>query len=137
MTTVVPEIGGFQGPEDVAAFLGEVLDALLEFTGAAAGWIGLTGPDGRLTFPVRRGDFPEAWLTLQQGQGNPVWGFEVREGCTLLNDSLPSLGEPPLHNLLPYRLVVGGAPRGQIVLANKLYGFTSHDALVVQALARL
>src|SRR5437868_5178709 len=54
--------------------LGEALDALLDFTGATAGWVGLAGADGRLTFPIQRGQFGEGWLALQQGRRGP-WGF--------------------------------------------------------------
>jgi signal transduction histidine kinase len=139
MLTVVPEsAAGAHGQDDRARALGEALDGLLEFTGAAAGWVGLFEPDGHLTFPVRRGTFPDAWLSFQQARGS-VWGFEVREGCTLLNDlqPLPPLGEPPLSNLLSCPLGPEGPPRGHVVLANKPNGFTSHDAAVLQGVGHL
>jgi signal transduction histidine kinase/PAS domain-containing protein len=118
--------------------LQEVLDALMELTGASAGWIGLNTPDRGLHFPVRGGAFPDAWLALQQGQAT-VWGFTLLEGPTLLNDlpAVPVLGEPPLYNLLSCAVPGQGEAAGHIVLANKAAGFTSHDALVLQSLAHL
>lgn len=123
---------------EIVAILEHVLDGLLDFIHATVGWVGWMDAEGRLQFPARRGSFSESWLTLQQGQG-VVWGFEVREGPTLLNDlpSLPDLGEPPLVNLLSVPLVQPGNLRGQIVLANKPQGFTSHDAAVLQGVAHL
>jgi signal transduction histidine kinase len=117
--------------------LGLALDALIEFTNASCGWVGCVGTDGRLTFPVRRGSFPDAWLHLQAGQG--VWGFAIREGPTLLNDlpAWPALGAPPLANLLSSPLLRDGRSRGHVALANKATGFTSHDAAVVQGIAHL
>src|SRR5437868_6077671 len=88
-------------PDELAAILDDTLDALLEFTGATAGWIGLIGPDECLSFPARRGALPGQWLALQQGRGG-VWGFEVHAEPTLLNDlpALAFLGEPALHSSL-------------------------------------
>jgi PAS domain-containing protein len=137
MANVVPEKGGLQGPDGGADFLGQVLEALLEFTGAAAGWVGLVGADGRLTFPARRGDFADSWLTTQQGQDNPVWGFEVRELCTLTNLAVPKLGEPVVGNLLSCPLLLGGVPRGQVVLVNKPGGFAPADTPVLQVMTHL
>src|SRR5947199_2494080 len=146
MATTIPESAEVGLPDEPAADLGEALDGLLEFVGATAGWVGVRGAAGRLTFPVRRGDFAEAWLTLQQAQCH-VWGFEVREGPSLLNDlgPVPPLGSPPLRNLLSCPLEPTGPPsspastsaRGQVVLANKPSGFTSHDAAVLQGVAHL
>jgi len=51
MPTVVPESAWFTSRSALTQDLDEGLAALLEFTGAAAGWIGLTEEDGRLTFP--------------------------------------------------------------------------------------
>jgi PAS domain-containing protein len=118
--------------------LRETLDALLEITGATAGWIGLLRPDGQLGFPARAGIFSEAWLTLQQGQTS-VWGFEVCEGPILLNELPPLaiLGEPPLQNLLSCWLRRGTKPVGQLIVANKPTGFTSHDATALQTAAQL
>jgi signal transduction histidine kinase len=138
MVTGVTEPDQAQGSTELVCQLEQTLEALLEFTGATAGWVGLPSPEGRLEFPARRGTFPEAWLALQQGQV-PVWGFEVREGPTLLNDlpALPALGEPPLRNLLSCPVLRDEEPAGQVVLANKPPGFTSHDAIVLQAVAHL
>jgi signal transduction histidine kinase/PAS domain-containing protein len=115
--------------------LGDALSALLEFTGSSVGWVGVIAPNGRLTFPARRGAFPETWLGLQQGDGAP-WGFGIQEGPTILNDlpALPGMGEPHLRNLLSCPLLQIANPRGQVVLANKPNGFTSHDAAVLQGL---
>jgi PAS domain S-box-containing protein len=138
MLTFVPELTPESAPDERGRALGEALDGLLEFTGATAGWVGLVESGGRLVFPARRGNFPDAWLTLQTAQGGP-WGFEVREGPTLLNElrPLPSLGNPPLANLLSCPLGEAASRRGQVVLANKANGFTSHDAAVLQAVAHL
>jgi PAS domain S-box-containing protein len=138
MLTVVPETAPAPALDERARTLNEALDGLLEFTGASAGWVGLVEPDGRLVFPGRRGRFSESWLTLQQAHAG-AWGFEVREGPTLLNDlqPLPFLGEPPLVNLLSCPLGDSSTCRGQVVLANKASGFTSHDAAVLQAVAHL
>jgi PAS domain-containing protein len=118
--------------------LRETLNALLEFTGATAGWIGLLRPDGRLYFPARAGTFSEAWLKLQQGQTS-IWGFAVGEGPTLVNDPppLPILGDPPLRNLATCLLRRGAEPAGQLVLANKSNGFTSQDTMLLQTMAHL
>src|SRR5690349_6013606 len=88
-------------PDEPRGTLRESLSALLDLTGATAGWVGLLRPDGRLYFPARAGNFSEAWLTLQQG-GASIWGFAVCDGPTLLNDPPPLaiLGNPPLRNLL-------------------------------------
>ncbi len=128
-----------RGPSDAcgAAALGEALEGLLEFTGATAGWVGLRGGDGRLTFPARRGAVPDAWLALQQAPDG-AWGFSLRDGPTLLNDlrPLPALGAPPLRNLLSCPLGAGPAA-GHVVLANKPTGFTSADAAVLQGACHL
>src|SRR3954452_7187147 len=99
MATNVPESAEVGLPTEQAGNLAETLDGLLEFTGATAGWVAVRDAEGRLAFPVRRGDFTEAWLTLQQAQCH-VWGFEVREGPTLINDlgPVPPLGPPALRN---------------------------------------
>lgn len=131
MATAVPESYPTDNLLEPAALLGEALDALLEITGAEAGWAGLPGRDGRLTFPAQRGDFPASWLALQQGVA-PVWGFAVHDTPALFND-LPNLGNPPLRCLLS--CPVAGA--GQLVLANKPAGFTPHDLAAVQATAHL
>jgi PAS domain-containing protein len=125
-----------QLPEELAATLREALQALRDFTGATAGWIGLHRPDGQLYFPARAGLFAEAWLTLQQGQ-SPVWGFEVREGPTVLNDPPPLaiLGKPPLRNILSCLLRGERKPAGQLVLANKTGGFTAQDAAALRTMA--
>lgn len=132
MPSGVPESG------DPQALLGPALDALLELTGAACGWVGLPDAAGRLTFPARRGPVPEAWLALQQGRDG-AWGFEVREGPTLLNDlsAWPVPGDAPLSNLLSCPLPAGGPRPGQLVLANKAAGFTSQDAVVLQGAAQV
>src|SRR5262249_54117295 len=141
--------------EKGSTFLQEILDGLLEFTGATAGWIGLADPAGGISFPARSGAFAESWLTLQQGQA-AVWGFAVGEGPVLLNDlpALPALGEPPLHNLLSCSVSRAGEkgpdvlttvgqtpapeqPVGHIVLANKPQGFLSHDSTALQMTAHL
>jgi PAS domain S-box-containing protein len=116
--------------------LGEALESVLEFVGARAGWVGLRDAAGGLTFPVRRGDVPDSWLTLQQSRGS-VWGFAVREGPTLVNDLRPwaPLGEPPLRNLLSCPLGEPSSPAGHVALANKPAGFASQDAAVLQGMA--
>jgi PAS domain S-box-containing protein len=117
-------------------YLRDALEALLEFTGAGAGWIGLLDSQGKLTFPVCAGTVPGAWLNLQQGQG-AIWGFEVREGPTILNElpAFVALGEPALQNLMSCPLKQGEQSHGQLVLANKPQGFTSHDSTVLQTAA--
>jgi signal transduction histidine kinase len=137
MASVVPESPGDPGPHRLAAALGEALDALLEVTGATAGWVGCTGPDGRLHFPVTRGAFAPAWLQLQQGPA--VWGFTLHEGPALYNDlpNLPALGEPALHNLLCCPIAHEGRPYGHVALANKPGGFGSADSAIVLGVAQL
>jgi PAS domain S-box-containing protein len=138
MATVVPDSGREGAADERAQTLATILDSLLGFTGAAAGWIGLTDAQGRLTFPVRRGDFPETWLTLQQARGD-VWGFAVRGGPTLLNELEPlsPAGPAALRNLLSCPIGAEGSDRGHVVLANKTNGFTSYDAAVLQGFAHL
>jgi PAS domain S-box-containing protein len=132
------EPGRAGGPNDPNSALDEALEGLLEFTGATAGWVGLPDATGRLTFPARCGTIPDEWLTLQRGEGR-VWGFAVREGPTLLNDlrGLRPLGVSALDNLLSCPIGPPPAPYGHVVLANKLHGFTSHDAAVLQGVAHL
>jgi signal transduction histidine kinase len=136
MPSLVPESARASVEEGLAQELGESLAAVLEFTGASAGWIGLQQEDGCLAFPVRQGAIAQAWLTLQQGRAGP-WGFGVGEESTLLNNlsHLRGLGEPALNNLLSCPLMRNGAKCGQIAAANKPNGFNSHDASVFQALA--
>jgi PAS domain-containing protein len=138
MLTRVPESS--RTAEDCGGlhFLAEALDGLLELTGATAGWVGLTGPDGLLTIAARRGPIPEGWLALQQGRV-PVWGFQIEDGPALLNDlaALPALGEPSLGNLLVCPLLKGAVRAGQVALANKPGGFTAADAMALQTTAHL
>src|SRR5439155_8089241 len=56
MVTVVPQSVPLLASKNFAQDLGDGLAALLEFTGAEAGWIGLSEREG-LTFPVRLGTF--------------------------------------------------------------------------------
>jgi hypothetical protein len=72
MPTVVPESGLLPGQEKPTAAWEEALDALMEFTGATAGWVGVVGEDRHLTFPAYRGQIGLGWLKLQQGHS--VWG---------------------------------------------------------------
>jgi PAS domain S-box-containing protein len=138
MASPTPSASVQQSSDEPGAALSQTLDAILQFTGATAGWVGLLGPDGRLDFPVRAGAFSEAWLTLQQGEAS-VWGFAVRDEPTLLNEppALALLGDPPLENLLSTLLRRGTKRAGQLVVANKPGGFTSHDATAVQTAAHL
>ncbi|HWG41832.1 MAG TPA: GAF domain-containing protein [Gemmataceae bacterium] len=136
MTLLVPETGSAREMDETLLSLGEALASLMDFIGATAGSIGWRDTNGGLTFPVRRGDFPESWLSLQQSPAS-VWGFAVCERPTLLNDLRPwaPLGEPPLHNLLCCPLRHGNAIVGHVTLANKPHGFNSHDAAVLQGMA--
>jgi PAS domain S-box-containing protein len=122
----------------MAVLLGQALDALLEFTSATCGWVGLVEPSGQLQFPARRGQIPQAWLDLQQSERG-IWGFAVREGPTLLNElpAWPDFGAPTLTNLLSCPFTRDGSLQGHVVLANKPHGFCSHDVYVVQAIAHL
>ncbi len=124
--------------EEPVAILQESLDGLLELTGAGGGWISLKDDGQHLQFPVRGGAVSESWLALQQGCP-PLWGFEVSEGPTVLNDlpPLPFLGEQVLRNFLSCPLLCQDAVTGHAVLVNKPDGFTSHDATVLQASAHL
>lgn len=126
------------GREEWSAFLEDTLEALVEFVGASVGWVGIVNADGRLSFPARHGEFAEGWLTLQQGLGS-VWGFEIREGPTLLNDLPPfaEFGQPSLSSILSCPVMRDGQSCGHVVLANKPQGFTSHDAAVLQGMAHL
>src|SRR5262249_46220690 len=135
--------GWAHGPPEGPALWEDALDALLELTGATAGWVGVYlsgqgGQAGRLTFPVRRGAFSQSWLTLQQGEAG-AWGFAPRAGPSMANalPRLPRLGAPPLRNLLACPFGREGTAGGQVVLANKPAGFTSYDTLIVQTAAFL
>jgi PAS domain S-box-containing protein len=138
MANPLPDPAPAGGSDETAWALSDALDGLLEFTGAAAGWVAVRAPDGKLTFPACRGPLPERCLAVQGGRDG-VWGFAVREGPTLLNDlpGLPPLGEPPLRSLLSCPLGPPDAPLGHVGLANKANGFTSHDAAVLQGVAHL
>jgi len=115
--------------------LSDLLASALEFIGAAVGWIGLQDADGRLTFPVHGGAFPDRWLNWQQGVSG-VWGVAVG-GPALLNDlrPWPELADPPLHNLLSCPLIHEDHILGHVALANKPHGFVAKDAAVLQGLA--
>jgi signal transduction histidine kinase/PAS domain-containing protein len=139
MATVVPGPSGLAGVHDYSAtFLESVLDAMLEMATASVGWVAVMDATRGLVFPSRRGVFSQTWLTLQQGQA-AIWGFEVKEGVTLINDlpPLPALGDPCLRNLLSCSLMSAGQSVGHIALANKSTGFTSQDALTLQTGAQL
>jgi hypothetical protein len=43
------------GEIELHLILREALNTLLQFSGAAAGWIGLLRPDGELQFPAQAG----------------------------------------------------------------------------------
>ena len=119
--------------------LEEILTSLMQFTGAKAAWVGVIQDDGRLVFPAALGEFTSDWLTKQQGIQS-IWGFSFRERSpTLLNDlaQVPGFGKPRLRNILSSPIFWAEEVAGQIVLANKTAGFTSHDASVVQAMAHL
>jgi PAS domain S-box-containing protein len=138
MPGLVPESTsrfGFQEPPNA---LGLAFEALLGFTQAACGWIGLADPVAGMAFPVRRGPVPDAWLDRQAGHTG-VWGFAIREGPTLLNDllPLPGIATSPLNNLLSCPLPCRGGACDHVVVANKPGGFNSHDAAVVQGFAHL
>jgi PAS domain S-box-containing protein len=122
----------------MTTLLAQALDALLEFTNATCGWVGLHGPTGELQFMARRGEIPQAWLDLQQGKQG-IWGFAVRDGPTLLNELpvWPLFGAPVLTNLLSCPLTRDDSLQGHVALANKPHGFSSHDVYVVQAIAHL
>jgi PAS domain-containing protein len=124
--------------EESALLLGTMLEALVHFVGAQAGWIGLFGTDGRLNFPAQQGSIPRAWLDIQLGQSS-VWGFGLSEEPTLLNDlaAVPLLGPPGLRNILSCCLTDTGRLLGHLVLADKDHGFTSHDATAIQAVGHL
>src|SRR5262249_16118262 len=115
-----------------------LLDAIVEFTGAEAGWVGLTVAGGRPSFPARSGAVPGSWLRPQQGQ-LPAWGFVLGDGRTLLNHlpALAALGDPPLRQVLACPVRIKDAPAGHLVLANKAHGFTPHDVGAAQTAAHL
>ena len=136
MPGIVPQL--LENSGEGTGALGLALDALLEFTNAACGWVGVLGADQRLAFPIRRGLLPEAWLKFQRGEESP-WGFAFREGPTLLNDlrPWPDCDPAPLKSLLSCPLQDGGTRCGHVVIANKASGFTSHDAAVIQGVAHV
>jgi len=138
MPGLVPESAARFGFQEPSSALGLALEALLEFTQAACGWIGLADPVSGLAFPVRRGRVPDPWLDGQAGQAS-VWGFAVRDGPTLLNDliRLPGIATSALNNLLSCPLPCRGDGCDHVVVANKPGGFASHDAAVVQGFAHL
>jgi PAS domain S-box-containing protein len=136
MVIVVPETVRIRETSEALLSLSEALASLLDFIGATAGSVGLRDATGEVTFPVRRGEFPESWLLFQQSRTR-VWGFAVCERPTLLNDLQPwtPLGEPPLYNLLCCPLRQGDTIVGHVALANKPQGFRSHDSAVLQGMA--
>src|SRR5262249_51076940 len=138
MPAAVPNSSAVLDGTELAVALDEILSCVQSFVGASVGWVGVLGPDGLLTFPVRRGPLPEAWLTLQQAR-DTLWGFTVRAGPTRLNElpPLPLLGDPPVRNLLSCPLAEEGRVLGHVVLANKPAGFTEYDLSVLQGYARL
>ncbi|MFL5243383.1 MAG: ATP-binding protein [Gemmataceae bacterium] len=139
MATLVPGSAKISEQDWFPSRLQEILKSLMGFTGAGAAWVGIIGHDGRLVFPSALGDFTSDWLTKQQGSQS-IWGFTFRENSpTLLNDAppIPGFGKPHIRNVLSSPVFLAGKPVGQIVLANKAAGFTSHDASVLQAMAHL
>jgi PAS domain S-box-containing protein len=138
MPRLVPESTSRFGLQEPPNALGLALEALLEFTQAGCGWIGLSDRGVGMSFPVRSGPVPDDWLDRQAGRDG-VWGFAVRDGPTLLNDlpPLPGLQTGPLKNLLSCPLPFRGDRCDHVVAANKPGGFTSHDAAVAQGFAHL
>ncbi|MGH7173132.1 MAG: GAF domain-containing protein [Gemmataceae bacterium] len=136
MALLVPEKTIVQPINSLFPELSDLLVCALEFLGASAGWIGLQDGEGRWTFPVHAGVFPSSWLDWQRGRDS-VWGVAVGSGPTLLNDLRlwPTLGDPPLHNLLSCPLIHNDQILGHVVLANKPHGFAAEDAAVLQGLA--
>jgi PAS domain-containing protein len=124
--------------EDARALLGVALEGILQTTGASSGWIALKEFEGRLSFVVHQGEVPEAWIRLQSGELG-CWGFTVHEDPVLLNDfpELPILGTPSLRNVLSCPLSHQTQLMGHVLLANKATGFTSHDAIALQAVSRV
>jgi len=124
--------------DEARALLGEALEGILQATGAGSGWIALKGSAGRLTFVVHRGEVPEAWVRLQNGELGS-WGFTLNEDPVLLNEfpELPILGTPSLRNVLSCPLSHETQLIGHVLLANKGTGFTSHDAIALQAVSHV
>ena len=136
MTPVVPNKPTLTKSSRLFRELSDLMLSGLEFLGAQAGWIGLQGASGGLTFPVRFGVFSDCWLPWQQAHGS-IWGFTINDDTTVLNDlaigSKP--GDPPLHNLLSCPLIHDKQILGHVAAANKALGFTAEDAYVLQGLA--
>src|SRR5262249_52241534 len=102
MAILVPESTRKFEQDWLIVRLEEVLYALVEFTSAKSGWVGLSQQGGRLVFPIVLGDFTEHWLTRQQGTES-TWGFTFREDSpTLVNDlrEVPGFGQPSLQSIL-------------------------------------
>jgi hypothetical protein len=116
--------------------LSDLLLSFREFVGADAGWIGLQEAGGGWTIPVRVGAFSDSWLPWQQSHGG-VWGFQIHDEPAIFNDLKfsPKRGDPPLRNLLSCPLIHNKNILGYVALANNAHGFTSEDAVVLQALA--
>lgn len=136
MPGLVPESASPTASNKAIDAMELALDSLLEFTRAACGWIGVIDGASGLALSVRRGATPDAWLENQLGRES-IWGFGLGGGPALLNDlpPWPGLGASGLKNLLVCPLPGLGEGRGHVVLANKLAGFTSHDAAVAQGVA--
>jgi hypothetical protein len=60
MVIVVPETVRIRETSEALLSLSEALASLLDFIGATAGSVGLRDATGEVTFPVRRGEFPES-----------------------------------------------------------------------------
>ena len=138
MPTPLPDPAGGSGAADTGGPVADSLEGLLEFTGATAGWVAVRGPSGRFEFPAQSGTLPERFLSALRGDYG-VWGLSLSNSAAILNElaDIPSLGGPPLRNLLSCPLGTSEGPLGYIGLANKPSGFTSHDAAILQGVAHL
>lgn len=136
MMPVVPETVAVRERREHLEEFGVVLESLLAFLGAAAGWLALRDSSGRMTFALARGAFADDWLSWQHSPEG-VWGIAADEGPMLLNelDRWTALGDPPLRNLLSCPLRQAGAIVGRVTLANKPQGFSTLDTHALQAVA--
>src|SRR5215470_14656675 len=102
MATLAPESTRKFEQDWLTGRLADILKALMQFTGAKAGWVGLVQTNGQLSFPAVLGDFAKEWLTKQQGLDSQ-WGFTFREDtATLVNDvpPVPGFSEPAINSIL-------------------------------------
>ncbi|MFV0427300.1 MAG: GAF domain-containing sensor histidine kinase [Beutenbergiaceae bacterium] len=126
-----------------AQLLTNVVDAARRITGAEYGALSVLASDGHPATFIHSGVQAEVAEHLADPQGRGVLSAIEADTVVMVQDvrSHPQFtgfpaGHPPITSFLGVPIVVDGALRGRLYLAQKPGGFTDRDQHGVQALAR-